>query len=105
MNQEYFSHWSDMAKKAQGPVGDMLRLNVETARSMKYLKPEEFAHVRKPEEFLEKQVELAIENGHKALDYFQKSFYILEKAMLSCVEEVKNKTEMKMKTDKSDKKS
>lgn len=53
------------------------------------MKPDELAQVKKPEEMLEKQINLAVENGHKALDYMQKSFQIIEKAMLSLVQEAK----------------
>lgn len=56
------------------------------------MKPDELAQVKKPEEMLEKQINLAVENGHKALDYMQKSFQIIEKAMLSFVQEAKKTT-------------
>jgi hypothetical protein len=44
---------------------------------------------------LEKQINLAVENGHKALDYLQQSFQIIEKAMLSIAQEVKQTTDGK----------
>lgn len=56
------------------------------------MKPDELAQVKKPEEMLEKQINLAVENGHKALDYMQKSFQIIEKAMLNLVQEAKKTT-------------
>ena len=95
MNQEYFTKLSDMAKKAQEPLQALAELNVKTLQSLTYLKPEELSSTKKPEELFEKQIELAISNGHKALDYMQKSFQILEKAMLSCVQETKTKTDGK----------
>lgn len=91
MNQEYFAKFSDMAKKAQEPFQAIAELNIKTLQNLTYLKPEEFANVKKPEEMLEKQIELAVANGHKALDYMQKSFQIIEKAMLACVQEAKDK--------------
>lgn len=91
MNQVNFEKWSEMAKKVQEPFQAIAELNVKTLQGLTYLKPEEFAHIKKPEELLEKQISLAVENGHKALDYMQKSFQIIEKAMLSLVQEVKNK--------------
>ncbi|AHE66132.1 phasin family protein [Legionella oakridgensis] len=93
MNQEYFEKLSDMAKKAQEPFQAMAELNVKTLQGFTYLKPDEFANVKKPEELLEKQIELAVANGHKALDYMQKSFQIMEKAMLSLLQESKSKSE------------
>lgn len=89
MNQEYFERVSDMAKKAQQPLQDIAELNVKTLQGFTYIKPDELGKIKKPEELLEKQVELAVENGHKALEYFQKSFQIFEKAMLSLVQESK----------------
>ncbi|MCC5016270.1 MULTISPECIES: phasin family protein [Legionella] len=91
MNQASFEKWSEMAKKAQEPFQAIAELNVKTLQGLTYLKPEELASLKKPEELLEKQINLAVENGHKALDYMQKSFQIFEKAMLSLVQEVKNK--------------
>ncbi|KTD65331.1 phasin family protein [Legionella shakespearei] len=89
MNQPNFEKWSEMAKKIQEPFQAIAELNVKTLQGLSYLKPEELAHVKKPEEMLEKQINLAVENGHKALDYLQKSFQILEKSMLSLVQEAK----------------
>lgn len=89
MNQQNFEKWSEMAKKIQEPFQAIAELNVKTLQGLSYLKPEELAHVKKPEEMLEKQINLAVENGHKALDYMQKSFQILEKSMLALVQEAK----------------
>lgn len=79
-------------KKIQEPFQAIAELNVKTLQGLSYLKPDELAQVKKPEEMLEKQINLAVENGHKALDYMQKSFQIIEKAMLSFVQEAKKTT-------------
>lgn len=76
-------------KKAQEPMQSIAELNVKTMQSFSYIKPEEFTKITKPDELLEKQLEIAISNGHKALDYMQKSFHILEKAMLGFAQETK----------------
>jgi hypothetical protein len=89
MMQYNYEKWSEMAKKLQEPFQAIAELNVKTLQGLSILKPEELAQVKKPEEFLEKQIGLAVENGHKALDYMQKSFQILEKAMLGIVNETK----------------
>ncbi|KTD34954.1 Phasin protein [Legionella moravica] len=89
MNQANFEKWSEMAKKLQEPFQAIAELNVKTLQGLTYLKPDELAHVKKPEEVLEKQINLAVENGHKALDYMQQSFQIIEKAMLGLVKEAK----------------
>ncbi|MCW8408651.1 phasin family protein [Legionella sp. PATHC035] len=95
MSQQNFERWTEAAKKFQEPFQAMAELNVKTLQSLNYLKPEELSNIKKPEELLEKQVNLAVENGKKALDYMQKSFQILEKAMLGFVQEAKKATEVK----------
>ncbi|KTC82204.1 phasin family protein [Legionella cherrii] len=95
MSQQNFERWTEAAKKIQEPFQAMAELNVKTLQSLNYLKPEELSNIKKPEELLEKQVNLAVENGKKALDYMQKSFQILEKAMLGFVQEAKKATEVK----------
>lgn len=95
MNQQNFDKWSEMAKKLQEPFQAIAELNVKTLQGLTYLKPDELAQVKKPEDLLEKQMALAVENGHKALDYMQKSFQIIEKAMLNIVQETKKATDVK----------
>jgi len=89
MDRAYFEKLSDMAKKAQEPFQAIAELNVKTLQSLNYLKPEEFTNIKKPEELLEKQIALAVSNGHKALDYMQQSFQIIEKALLSLAQSAK----------------
>jgi hypothetical protein len=89
MNQPNFEKWSEVAKKLQEPFQAIAELNVKTIQGINYIKPEELAGIKKPEELLEKQINLAVENGHKALDYMQKSFQIYERAMLGLLEEAK----------------
>lgn len=95
MDQKNFEKWSEMAKKLQEPFQAIAELNVKTLQGLNYLKPEELSQVKKPEELLEKQMNLAVENGHKALDYMQKSFQILEAAMLEVSKEIQKSTETK----------
>ncbi len=89
MNQPNFEKWSEVARKLQEPFQAIAELNVKTLQGINFIKPEELANIKKPEELLEKQVTLAVENGHKALDYMQKSFQIVEKAMLGLVDDAK----------------
>ena len=95
MNQQNFERWTEVAKKMQEPFQALAELNVKTLQNLTYLKPEEFSKIKKPEELLEKQINLAVENGHKAIDYLQKSFQIFEKAMLTFAQEAKKTTETK----------
>lgn len=78
-----------MAKKVQEPFQEIAELNMKTLQGLHYLKPEELAQIKKPEDLVEQQINLAIENGHKALDYMQKSFSIIERSMASIVQETK----------------
>jgi hypothetical protein len=84
-----FEKWSEMTRKMQAPFQAITELNVKTLQGLTYLKPEEISQLKKPEELIEKQISLAVENGHKALDYMQKSFEIMEGAMLSLVQDAK----------------
>lgn len=95
MNPAYFEKWTEMAKKTQEPLQAIAELNIKTMQSLSYLKPEELAQVKKPEELLEKQINLAVENGHRVLDYAQEAFQIMENALLSVVQEVKDKTDLR----------
>lgn len=79
MYQQNFDKWTEIAKKMQEPFQAMAELNVKTLQGINYLKPEEIASIKKPEELLEKHINLAVENGHKTLDYLQKSFKLLRK--------------------------
>ncbi|KTD14267.1 phasin family protein [Legionella israelensis] len=95
MTQAAYERWNDFAKKMQEPFQAIAELNVKTLQDLTYLKPEDFQKLKNPEEIWEKQINLAVENGHKALDYMQKSFHIFEKAMMSMVQETKKNTEIK----------
>ncbi len=89
MNQDYNEKISDIFKKAQEPFQAIAELNIKTLQGLAFVKPEELTSVKKPEDLLEKQIELAVANGHKALEYMEKSFQIVEKAMLSFAQETK----------------
>ncbi len=89
MQYQNYEKWSDLAKKMQEPFQAIAELNVKTLQSLNYLKPDELSRIKNPEEFVEKQVNLAVDNGHKALDYMRKSFDIVENTLLSFVKESK----------------
>lgn len=64
------------------PFKDLMELNVKTLQGMSYLTPLELMNVKKPEEILEKNVDVIIENGHKTLDYMHNMFNLLEQNWL-----------------------
>lgn len=92
MNQP-FEKWTEVSKKVQAPLQAMAELNVKTLQGFTFLKPEELATIKKPEELLEKQINITVKNGHIALDYMRDSFQLLEDSMLSLVKEVRNNTQ------------
>lgn len=95
MNQP-FDKWSEMAKKIQEPFQEIAKLNLQAMQSFNFLKPEDLSAMHKPEELVEKNLQLVVENGHKALAYMQESFNIFEKTMLSVMQEIdKNKNGVK----------
>ena len=95
INYQGFEKWGAVAKKIHEPLQAMAELNVKTLQGMNCLKAEDLLQAKKPEELLEKQINLAVENGHKVLDYMQKSFQIVEKSMLEIVHAAKKTAEDK----------
>lgn len=92
MNQEYFEKWNDFAKNVQVPFQEVAELNAKTLQGFSYLKPDELADIRKPEELVAKNVAIAIENGNKVLAYMQESFQIFEKTAKSTLENAEKAT-------------
>lgn len=90
MNNAYIEKWSELSKSLHEPWQAMMQLNLETLQNMELLKAEQLINIKKPELLLEKQIELAISNGHKAVDYMQKSLAIFEKTMGTLTELNKN---------------
>ena len=88
MNQP-FEKLSEIASRLQAPFQALTELNVKTIQGLTFVKPEDLTNLKKPEQLIEMQINAAVENGHKTLDYVQESFEIIEKAMLSFVQDVK----------------
>lgn len=97
MNHVNYDKMNDIIKQMQKPFQDLAELNVKTLQEISYIKPEDLSKLKKPEEVFEKQISMAVENGHKALDYLKKSFEIYENAMLSLVKEAKKASDVKAK--------
>jgi hypothetical protein len=87
-----FEKYSESWKTFQEPMQEFLRLNTDTLKSFQNMKVEEFGKISRPDELWEKQMQLAIANGEKAIDYMQKSLHIFEKALHSFAEECKTNT-------------
>lgn len=91
MNQPRYDYdkYSDIFKKIQEPMQDLVDLNMETLKSFQSYNPAEFGKFTRPDELWHKQIEMAVVNGQKTIDYMQKSLKILEKTMLSFSSELK----------------
>ncbi|KTC86851.1 hypothetical protein [Legionella brunensis] len=93
MQPNYLSNWSSIMGRMQKPIQEMMELNTRALQNISYLKPEELSQIRKPEDLLDKQMKIFVENGHKALDYMQQTFAIFEEHLLSISKEVKEKSD------------
>ncbi|PJE17469.1 hypothetical protein, partial [Legionella sp.] len=91
----------DTYKRLQIPMQELVQLNIKTVQSMSYIKPEEWARLRQPQDIFEKQVSVFIENGHKVLDYLEEATEILEKNLFSATAEIRENAERTMREAKS----
>lgn len=85
----------------QQSLKKLMELNLKTLGTLTYCHPKELLNVQKPEQFLEKNLEVLIENSHKTLDYLHDVFYIMESHWLNVADTAKakmqdglNKTQM-----------
>lgn len=86
MKPMQFEKWSE-------PFKALAELNLKTLQEFSWIKPEELATMRNPQEIFEKQMKVLLANGYKTLEHMQKSFQIMETALLDIVpEEVKKAT-------------
>ena len=93
MNQQQrdgYEKYSESWKTLQEPMQEFVRLNTDTLKSFQNIKPEDFSKINRPDEIWEKQMQWAISNGEKTIDYMQKSLHIFEKALHSFAEECKS---------------
>ncbi len=78
------------------PFRQLIDLNVKTIQNLTYIKPNELLNPNKPEQLIEKNMEVMIENGHKALDYMQDMFDIMEKHWFSMSRQVMRQSQETM---------
>ena len=62
----------------QQPITKIINLNVRTMQNLSYMVPTDMMTPQRPEQFLEKNVEIMFQNSHKALDYMRDMFLIME---------------------------
>ncbi|HHF7345929.1 TPA: phasin family protein [Legionella feeleii] len=80
---EQMEQWKNSVRNFQQPLQEIMALNLKTLQNMSYLRPEELTKLRRPEELLERNIHVFIENSHKTLNYMEEAFHIFEKHMLS----------------------
>ncbi len=80
-------NYENTFKKTQDFMQEVSQLNMETLKNWQNFKPEDLSKSTRPEELWEKQLEWALSNGHKAVEYMQQSMQIIEKTLLSCAKE------------------
>lgn len=93
---------SESVHQLHNSFQEFTNLTIKTLQNFHYLKPEEWSQLQRPERILEKQLELYVENGHNLLDYFEKSFLLLERNWFKAAKNIKENSEQVMnKTKKS----
>ncbi|CEG58532.1 hypothetical protein [Legionella fallonii] len=81
MNQQYFSQ--KMFNTLEKPIQELMELHMKTFQNFSYITPVELFNVLKPEEILERNIEIMVKNGHKTLDYMHNLFSFMEKNWLN----------------------
>ncbi|KTD19243.1 hypothetical protein [Legionella jordanis] len=94
MQRDYLEGLKDSFNQLQKPLQELVELNVKTFQNLSYIKPEDLSQLKNPEDLLEKNVNIFIQNSHRSLDYLQQAFHIFEKHLLSFAHEIK-KTEQR----------
>ena len=74
------------------PMQELMELNLKTLQSLSYFNPVEYSRLNHPEELMEKNIELMVNNGHKLLDYMHELFLIGETHALQASRKLKRNT-------------
>ena len=93
MSKQYFEQYETLMKKIHEPFQAIAELNIKTLQGLSMVKPQDLAGIKEPGELIQKNLENALANGQKALDYLQETFNILEKTVLSVTKEARVKAE------------
>lgn len=90
MTSQYFS--PKQFSTAEKPLQELIELNVKTIQSFSQFNPAELFNLGKPEQILEKSMDIFIQNGHKALDYMGNVFHLMEKNWTHMSENISTST-------------
>jgi hypothetical protein len=81
------------SESLEKPVKELMDLNVKALQNLTYLTPTELFKMRRPEEVLEKNMQMFIDNSNAALDYMHNMFNIMERHWLKNADGMLKNTE------------
>lgn len=98
MQNQHFQNknLNPLLNSLEKPVKELMELNVKMFQGLSYLTPAELLKAKKPEEIMEKNVEIFILNSHKLLDYSHDMFGIMEKHWLNMSSSINQNTKEMM---------
>lgn len=64
------------------PLQEFMTLNMRTLESLSYVHLADLLSAKNPEEFLEKNLDVLLQNGYQLLDYWQDACNLMEKCWL-----------------------
>lgn len=96
-NQEVFDKYFEAAKRLEIPFQELADLNAKTLQDMRLLRPEDMFNAQKPQELLDKQIELTLANCRNCINYMQKSYIIFEKSLQKILKETRSAKEKETK--------
>lgn len=89
MNENYLNQLEAFSSRYQKPFQKLVNLNVQVLKDINFLTADELLKIKKPEELIEKQFDIAIKNGHLALNYFKNSLAMMSSLALSFSENIR----------------
>ncbi|HAZ7574049.1 hypothetical protein OQJ02_13770 [Legionella sp. PATHC032] len=99
MKEQFFQpkDLNSLFRSVEKPIQDLLDLNLKTLKSVSYVTPVELFNVLKPEEILEKNMNVFIQNSQKAMSYMLNVFQIMEHHWINIYDQMAdNPTEKKV---------
>lgn len=82
--EQYFQQktMNPLSQSLEQPIKELMDLNVKALQNLSYMMPTELLLMRRPDEVMEKNMQMFIENSHATLNYMHNMFTIMEKQWL-----------------------
>lgn len=90
MKNEFFE--PRIFNNLEAPIQRLMELNVKMMQNLSLMKPMDIFNLKKPEDILEKNMELFIQNSHMTLNYMRDTFHIIENHWLNVAREMEQGT-------------